>query len=81
MGRGPSYPIAPVSILIDGAFSVVDGDELDDLPLADEAKLECASKTASLRGTSRSNYLRRAVLKVARGKRNSQRARWLWLEG
>jgi len=44
-------------------------DELDDLPLADEAKLECASKAvrrglASLRGTRRSNYLRRAVLKV-----------------
>ena len=44
-------------------------DELDDLPLADEAKLECASKTvrrgmAALRGTRRSNYLRRAVLKV-----------------
>ena len=44
-------------------------DELNDLPLADEAKLECASKQvrrglASLRGTRRSNYLRRAVLKV-----------------
>src|SRR5215467_7650574 len=44
-------------------------DELDDLPLADEAKLECANKAvrrglASLRGTRRSNYLRRAVLKV-----------------
>jgi hypothetical protein len=48
---------------------MADGDELDDLPLADEAKLECASKTvrrglASLRGTRRSNYLRRAVLRV-----------------
>lgn len=44
-------------------------DELDDLPLADEAKLEASSKAvrrgmASLRGTRRSNYLRRAVLKV-----------------
>ena len=43
--------------------------ELDDLPLADEAKLEASSKAvrrglASLRGTRRSNYLRRAVLKV-----------------
>jgi len=44
-------------------------EELGDLPLADEAKLECASKAvrrgmAALRGTRRSNYLRRAVLKV-----------------
>src|ERR1700739_603873 len=44
-------------------------EELDDLPLADEAKLECASKAvrrgmAALRGTRRSNYIRRAVLKV-----------------
>src|SRR5215467_10329814 len=47
----------------------MNNDELDDLPLADEAKLECANKAvrrglASLRGTRRSNYLRRAVLKV-----------------
>jgi len=44
-------------------------EELDDLPLADEAKLEASSKAvrrgiAALRGTRRSNYLRRAVLKV-----------------
>ena len=44
-------------------------EELDDLPLADEAKLEVSSKVvrrgiAALRGTRRSNYLRRAVLKV-----------------
>ena len=44
-------------------------EELDDLPLADEAKLEVSNKTvrrglASLRGTRRSTYLRRAVLKV-----------------
>jgi len=44
-------------------------DELDDLPLADEAKLEASSKAvrrgiAALRGTRKSNYLRRAVLKV-----------------
>ena len=44
-------------------------DELNDLPLADEAKLEASSKVvrrgiAALRGTRRSNYLRRAVLKV-----------------
>lgn len=41
-------------------------DEFDDLSLADEAKLECASKKvrrglAALRGTRRSNYLRRAT--------------------
>ena len=39
---------------------------LDDLPLADEAKLEASSKAvrrgiAALRGTRRSNYLRRPV--------------------
>ena len=47
-------------------------EELDDLPLADEAKLEASSKAvrrelrglASPRGTRRSSYLRRAVLKV-----------------
>lgn len=44
--------------------------ELDDLPMADEARLESASKPevkrgfASLRGTKRSTYLRRSVLRV-----------------
>jgi hypothetical protein len=45
-------------------------DELDDLPLADEAKLESSNKpalrrgAASLRGTKRSTYLRRSIVRV-----------------
>jgi hypothetical protein len=44
-------------------------DEKDVLPLDIEAKIECAAKPlrlglASLRGTRRSTYLKRAVLKV-----------------
>ena len=45
-------------------------DELDDLPLADEARLESSNKpalrrgAASLRGTKRSTYLRRSVLRI-----------------
>jgi hypothetical protein len=54
-------------------------DELDDLPLADEAKLEASSKVvrrgiAALRGTRRSNYLRRAVLKVLAMSREEREA-------
>ena len=43
--------------------------ELDDLPMADEARLKSATKPevkrglASLRGVKRSTYLRRSVLK------------------
>ena len=45
-------------------------DELDNLPLADEARLESSNKpalrrgAASLRGTKRSTYLRRSVLRI-----------------
>jgi hypothetical protein len=44
-------------------------DEKDDLPLVEEAKLECSSGPvrrgmASLRGVKRTTYLRRSVLRV-----------------
>ena len=45
-------------------------DELDNLPLADEARLESSNKpalrrgAASLRGTKRSTYLRRSLLRI-----------------